>query len=299
MPASPRIIRRRIRSVTNTRKITKAMELVAAAKMRKAVASVLATRPYADAAWRAVADLAGVATQAQHPLLTARNGGGKTLLILFSSDRGLCGGFNNQLLRQVFKFVVQRPGRVDVAASGRKGIDGLRRGDIPVVAALTGLSNAPRFTDIRPFADIAMKDFMKGTYDEVYLAYADYRSALTQVPTVRRLLPLTGPIAGLGEAGKAVAAEPSRTSTAEYLFEPSPQAVLDAMLPRLIEAQVWQALLESSASEHAARMLAMKSASDAADDLVDGLTLAYNQARQAGITREIAEISSGKAALEQ
>lgn len=278
------------------------MELVAAAKMRKSVAAVLATRPYADAAWRAVADLAGVASGAHHPLLTARNGNGKALIVLFASDRGLCGGFNSQLLRQVLRSAVQRQGRVDVAASGKKGIDGVRRAGIPVVAALTGLSNAPTFTDVRPFADIAMKGFIAGTYDEVHLAYTDYRSALTQVPTVRRLLPLGGPIEGLGEAGGR-GQSPKGTvpamSTAEYLFEPSPQAVLDAMLPRLIEAQVYQALLESSASEHAARMMAMKSASDAADDLVDGLTLAYNQARQAGITREIAEISSGKAALEQ
>ena len=298
MPTSPRLIRRRIRSVTNTRKITKAMELVAAAKMRKAVANVLASRPYADAAWHAVGELAKVTDATHHPLLEERHGAGRTLVVLFSSDRGLCGGFTNQLMRRALRFIVERQGSVDVAVSGKKGADALRRASVPVIAALTGLADDPSFSATRPFADIAMGDFISGTYDEVHIAYVDYRSALVQTPIIKRILPIAGRPEELGatDAAPVVKVRPDAT---EYLFEPSPRAVLDAMLPRLIEAQIYQALLESAASEHAARMMAMKSATDSADDIVDGLTLAYNQARQAGITREIAEISSGKAALER
>lgn len=282
------------------------MELVAAAKMRKAVASVLATRPYAEAAWRAIRELAKVTDPTLHPLLREREGTGRTLVVLFSSDRGLCGGFNAQLLRAFGKFYVGRAGTgtVDVVTIGRKGQDAARRKGMNVIATFTDMANNPTVTDIRPIADIAIGDFVaKGGYDEVHLAFTDYRSAMTQVPGVKRLLPITR-IEGLGDVNEAVAegmAEKAATpgGANEYLFEPSPEKVLDVMLPRLVEAQIYQALLESSASEHAARMMAMRSATDAAEDMIGDLTLTYNQARQAGITREIAEISSGKAALEK
>ncbi len=305
MASSTRLIRRRIKSVTNTRKITKAMELVAAAKMRKAVAAVLATRPYAEAAWRAIRELAKVTDPTLHPLLREREGTGRTLIVLFSSDRGLCGGFNAQLLRTFGKFVAGRTGPVDVVTVGRKGQDAARRRGLNVIATFTDLSNNPVVTDIRPIADIAIGDFVKtGGYDEVRLAFTDYRSAMTQVPHVAQLLPIVR-IEGLGDVSDAVAeglaAKEAKASGGanEYLFEPSPEKVLDVMLPRLVEAQIYQALLESSASEHAARMMAMRSATDAAEEMIGDLTLTYNQARQAGITREIAEISSGKAALEK
>jgi F-type H+-transporting ATPase subunit gamma len=305
MASSTRLIRRRIKSVTNTRKITKAMELVAAAKMRKAVASVLATRPYAEAAWRAIRELAKVTDPTLHPLLREREGTGRTLVVLYSSDRGLCGGFNAQLLRAFGKFLAGRTAPVDLVTIGRKGQDAARRRGLNVIATFTDMANNPVVTDIRPIADISIGDFIKkGGYDEVYLAYTDYRSAMTQVPGVKRLLPLTQ-IEGLGDVSEAVAeglaAKEARDSGGanEYVFEPSPEKVLDVMLPRLVEAQIYQALLESSASEHAARMMAMRSATDAAEEMIGDLTLTYNQARQAGITREIAEISSGKAALEK
>jgi F-type H+-transporting ATPase subunit gamma len=305
MASSTRLIRRRIKSVTNTRKITKAMELVAAAKMRKAVASVLATRPYAEAAWRAIRELAKVTDPTLHPLLREREGTGRALVVLYSSDRGLCGGFNAQLLRSFGKFLAGRTAPVDVITIGRKGQDAARRRGLNVIATFTDLSNNPRVTDIRPIADIAIGDFIKkGGYDEVLLAFTDYRSAMTQVPHVVQLLPIVR-IEGLGDVSEAVAeglaAKEAKASGGanEYVFEPSPEKVLDVMLPRLVEAQIYQALLESSASEHAARMMAMRSATDAAEEMIGDLTLTYNQARQAGITREIAEISSGKAALEK
>lgn len=306
MASSTRLIRRRIKSVTNTRKITKAMELVAAAKMRKAVAAVLATRPYAEAAWRAIRELAKVTDPTLHPLLREREGTGRTLVVLYSSDRGLCGGFNAQLLRAFGKFLAGRTTPVDLVTIGRKGQDAARRRGLSVIATFTDLSNNPVVTDIRPIADIAIGDFIKkGGYDDVFLAFTDYRSAMTQVPHVAQILPITR-IEGLGDVSEAVeegkqAAKDAKAygGANEYVFEPSPEKVLDVMLPRLVEAQIYQALLESSASEHAARMMAMRSATDAAEDMIGDLTLTYNQARQAGITREIAEISSGKAALEK
>jgi F-type H+-transporting ATPase subunit gamma len=307
MSVSPRLIRRRIRSVSNTKKITKAMELVAAAKMRKTVSATLATRPYADAAWRAVREMARVTDPGFHPLLRTGSGEGKVLLVVFMSDRGLCGGYNSQMGRTVAAFLRGREA-ADIVAVGKKAQAAMRRSGRPIVAAFEDLTNNPRVTDIRPITDLAIHDFMAGLYDEVHIAYTDYRSALTQVPKVARLLPLHRP-EGLGDAAGPRGAERAGRSAAEdldlsaatgreYAFEPSPAAVLDALLPRIVEVQVYQALLEASASEHSARMAAMRSATDAAGDMIGSLTLAYNQARQANITREIAEISSGKAALE-
>ncbi len=304
MSLSPRLIRSRIKSVTNTRKITKAMELVSAAKMRKAVSSVLATRPYAESAWRAITELAKVTDPTNHPLLKKNSGTGKILVIIISSDRGLCGGFNSQLLRQFSAFSGKQKEKIDVIAIGKKGQGALRRRGSPIIAAFSDLSNTPRVTDMRPIASLAIGDYVSAQYDAVWLAYTDFRSALTQIPKVRELLPIVG-IEGFGEIRDAVHEAERQTKEVgggqklEFLFEPSPQAVLDTMLPRLVESQIYQALLESSASEHAARMMAMRSATDAANDMIDDLTLTYNQARQAGITREIAEISSGKAALEK
>ncbi len=303
MAISPRIIRRRIKSVTSTRKITKAMELVAASKMRKAVSSVLSSRPYAEAAWAAVGEIARVSggDAPMHPLLTARPNVKRILLIVFTSDRGLCGGFNAQITKEVVTFVrrvAEGEGapELDVVAVGKKGQATLARMKRKIVAAFAGLTNAPRFEDVRTIADLAIRDFTAGTYDAVYVAFTDYRSALVQKPIIRQLLPIVQ-LGELGEVHAAAVAGKASTPT-DYKFEPSPREVLDQMLPRLVEAQVWQALLESAASEHSARMMAMRTASDSASDMIDDLTLTFNQARQAGITREIAEISSGKAALE-
>ncbi len=307
MAVSPRTIRRRIKSVTNTRKITKAMELVSASKMRRAVAAVLATRPYAESAWRAVSEIAKVTDPTLHPLLAAKGGAKRVLLVVFTSDRSLCGGYNAQMLRATAEFLRGQGNEVDIVAVGKKGQAMLARTKKQLVAAFEGLTNNPRITDIRTIADIAIGDFTAHKYDSVQIGFTDYRSALVQKPVIRQLLPIVR-IGELGTVNEAAAGQAPRSGgqdmettpggATEYLFEPSPRAVLDQMLPRLVEAQIYQALLESSASEHSARMMAMRSASDAASDMIDDLTLTYNQARQAGITREIAEISSGKAALE-
>ncbi len=311
MAVSPRLIRRRIKSVTNTRKITKAMELVAAAKMRKAISGVLATRPYAEAAWRAVEEIARRADSSTHPLLRQRHGSGRELVVLFTSDRGLCGGINSRMTKKLLDFLGDRdPRQFDFVAVGKKGQQLLGRRGLSLVASFSNPAHNPRLTEIYPIARIAMDDFVSGKYGAVHLAFTDYRSSLVQEPLVRQLLPIVR-VAELGEIGRGApkGAAPAGgrsggedlkvTGSGEYLFEPSPQAVLNIMLPRLVETQVYQALLESLASEHSARMLAMRSASDSAQDMISQFTLMLNQARQAGITMEIAEISSGKAALEQ
>ena len=325
MPASTRVIRRRIKSVTNTRKITKAMELVSASKMRRAVNSVLATRPYATLAWETLTELARVKdTEKFHPLLFKNAEVEKILLILITSDRGLCGGFNAQMLKKTIIFLQHPKNKnVEIITIGKKGQDAARRLNLAMVATFTNLSNHPTITDVRPIAKIALDDFAAKKYRKVYLAYNDFKSSIVQVPTVKQLLPLEKN-EELGEAGypspqpspprgEGVIKKEATSSTlslegrgqgegesqsSEFLFEPSPKTVLETMIPRLTEMQIYQAILESSASEHSARMVAMKNASDSAKDMIDDLVFTFNQVRQATITREIAEISASKAALE-
>jgi F-type H+-transporting ATPase subunit gamma len=296
MAVSPRLIRRRLKSVASTKKITKAMEMVSAAKMRKAVTAVLASRPYSLAAWRTVERLAKATDTSLHPLLRREKGNGRELVVLFASDRGLCGPFVSQLIKAFLSFMKGRDVEAtDVVTVGRRGQEAVVRRGFRLAAAFTDIEVAPRAADLRPIARIAVDGFSSGTYDRVWLCFTDYRSALSQSPVVRCLLPLA-PIAGLGEVNGTADANPAAAS--DYIFEPSTTLVLESLLPRLVEAQVYQAVLESSASEQSSRMMAMRSATDAATEMIEDLTLTYNQARQAGITREIAEISSGKAALE-
>ncbi|MBN1585499.1 ATP synthase F1 subunit gamma [Candidatus Uhrbacteria bacterium] len=305
MPTNARVVRRRIRSITSTRKITKAMELVAGAKMRKAVAAVLATRPYSDVLWRAVRELSERVDPNHHPLLRRSGGSGRELTVVFSADRGLCGGINGRLVRALDEASGGDWEGRDYAVIGRRGQQALRRRGAPVVASWPGIGHEPRVSDVLPVARLAIDDFGSGRYSGVSVAFTDFRSSLVQEPRVRRLLPLSGVPSELGSAedldGRplSVPGIGAESVTGEFLFEPSVDAVVSAILPRLVEVQLYQAMLESLASEHSARMMAMRSASDSAGDMIQSLTLALNQARQAAITMEIAEISSGKAALEQ
>lgn len=305
MAVQTRAIKRRIKSVTNTRKITKAMELVAASKMRKAVNEVLGTRPYAKLAWDTVLTISEVTDTSLHPLLKKQEDVKKILIVLMGADRGLAGGFNVNMTRKVYQEVdaLGEGIKVEAICIGKRATQAMKKINKPVLASFNDLTNNPKFEDVLPIGRMVIEEFVNGKYDKVLLAYTDYVSAITQTPLVLDLLPLAKPedVKEIGELtveGKE-AEEITFEKAKEYRFEPSPQAVLDKMLPRLVETMVYQALLESSASEHSARMMAMRSASDAASDMIDSLTFTYNQARQAGITQEIAEISSGKAALEQ
>jgi len=305
MALSTRAIRRRIKSVKNTNKITKAMELVSASKMRKAVSSVLMSKPFAKLAWDTVSSIGGVIDVSLHPLLRKNQKSGRNLLILLTSDRGLAAGFNANMLKKM-NLLVKEVGteNIDVVAVGRKGADAARRLGVNLIASFTGITNNPKFEEILPIGKMATEEFVKEKYDHVFLAYTDFVSAIKQEPVVLELLPLgaendfyrIGNVSGQNPSSPSI---PLSSSTPkEYKFEPSPEEVLNKLLPRLVETMVYQSVLESAASEHSSRMLAMRNASDAASDMIDSLTFTYNQFRQAAITREIAEISGGKAALE-
>lgn len=335
-----------MRSVANTKKITKAMELVAAAKMRRAVAAALRTRAYANLAWGMVGALRGAVSDDVHPLLRGipnqesrikHQGEAKRILyVVMASDRGLCGGFNAALFREVVKDVQGKGekkdksfptshreggrggvGPIRFVAIGKKAEQFVRRMGWELAASFTNLSVAPTVAELRPIAKLAMGACMNGEVDEVRIAFTDFISSLRQQPRVRTLLPLQrieeigvgerptpsrSPSQGEGEGKKSFPTslgEGGRggVGNVAFLFEPSPKVVLDAMLPRLVELQVYQCALETGASEHSARMLAMRNASDSAGEMIDDLTLTFNQARQSLITREIAEISAGRAAL--
>lgn len=295
MAVSPRLIKRRIRSVSNTRKITKAMELVAASKMRKAVQLTQASREYSRSISHIVSNVRSLVDPAVHPLLAGRQTASTSLLIVASSDRGLCGGFNAQVLKKTLEFMKTRSESLRVLTVGKRAQLAVKRTGHPIVASFDAISNAPTFEGSRPAGSLAYQEFMNGTVDRVFIVYMDFKSALSQIPTVTQLLPI---IPEENLQAKQDEEEDAEVEEPKALFEPSTDILLDRLLPRLLETQIYQALLESSASEHSARMMAMRSATDNASNMIDDLTLTFNQARQANITREISEISAGKAAIE-
>lgn len=295
MPVSTRLIKRRIKSVGNTKKITSAMELVAASKMRKAAQATAATRPYFKLGREMIEALskAGV-EELDHPLLRENFKVKLVLLMVISSDRGLAGGYNAQLLKKTTEFIKKETfagAEFEYITVGKKSQDAIKRMGGNIIASFLNMSNNPTIISIRPIAELAGREFIAGKYGRVFIAYTDFISSLRQVPKVTELLPLRKEDLKLDEQEKT-------ESSKEYVFEPNPASVLAAMLPRLVETQVFQAILESTASEHSSRMLSMRNATDAARDMIDDLTFTFNQARQAGITREISEIAAGKAALE-
>ena len=283
--SSTKDIRRRIKSIKSTRQITGAMELVAAAKMRKAQQQALATRTYAKLAWELIQNLSEQTDPRIHKLLRQSPRAKKAVIVLITSNRGLIGGFNNAIIATALALTKEFP-ELEFICLGKKGREAVRKRGLTVVAEFEKLDAVADVLEIRPLASLASQDFVSGKYDVVSMVYMDFVSTLKQVPHVARLLPLVG--------------EPDQTLDAdgtEYLFEPSPDEVLETLLPRLVQMQIYQALLETNAAEHSARMVAMKNASDAATDLIDDLTLEYNQIRQAGITKEISEIAAGRLAL--
>lgn len=308
MARSLRDLRRKMKAIKATRQVTKAMELVSASKMRRAVQNAVTLRHYAMSAWKILQRIAD-GTAGLHPFLEKRSLK-RVLVVLFTSDRGLCGSLNAQLLRttsQYLQTLKNTPGfeHAHFVAVGKKGQQFLRRSGQQVVAAFPALSNNPKFKDTLPMAKLATESFLAGTYDHVAMIYMDFVSALVQVPQAKVLLPfshtsLHDMLESLIPASKKKAVEemqPEKALDADYTFEPSPQEVLRIILPQITELQVYQAALESAASEHSARMVAMRNATDNASDILGDLTLTYNQTRQAGITGELAELSAATAAM--
>ncbi len=294
MAGTSKIIKTRIKSVGNIRKITKAMELVAATKMRKAVNSSQASRVYAQHARELLGNL-GKDRNLRHPLLK-KSKGNKELLVVVASNRGLCGGYNVNIVKTANEYIKNnKDKKIDLVLVGRKAETMSRATGIKAVASFVNFSDDLRSEEIIPLARLIIEEFTEGKYSKVALAFTDFISGIKYEPKISSLLPISKDV--LGELPQAKEQEVRQKPKQVILFEPGEERVLGLVLPRLTEVLIYQALLEASASEHSARMLAMKNANDNARDILEELMLYYNQARQAGITQEIAEISGGAQAL--
>jgi F-type H+-transporting ATPase subunit gamma len=280
--ASLQDIRRRIRGVRSTAQITKAMELVAASRMRRAQQRVVAARPYAHTMRDFIAELAAVAAGSGsddlHPLLEQRPID-TVGIILLTTDRGLCGALNTNTIRRASELILEQTQTVELLTIGRKGQDFMARRGYTIFASVTALGDRPSYDQVIPIARNVMDSFMARRMDECYLVYPEFVSTLTQRPRVQRILPI------------APAAD-TDTKPIDYIFEPDPKSILDELLPRYVEVLIYEAILEMQASEQSARMVAMRNANQNAQDLIKDLTLVYNKTRQAAITREVTEIAS-------
>jgi F-type H+-transporting ATPase subunit gamma len=291
--ASAREMRMRIRSVKNISQVTRALEAVSASKVRKAMAAVSATRAYASKAWQVLTHIARQPGRENlHPLLTRRAQVRNILVLVVSGDRGLAGAYNTNVIR----FVTQRFSRSDTPVHyisvGRKGRDMLMRRRRQVVAEFSNLPAAPSFADVSAIGRMAVEEFLKGTADEVYLIYTDFINMARQETVLKKLLPLE-----VGDQTGQVETYDQKHLMAAYIYEPAEREIMDEIVPRFTALQVYQAILESLASEHAARMVAMRNATDNALELVGGLQLQYNKARQQTITNDLLDIAGGAEAL--
>jgi F-type H+-transporting ATPase subunit gamma len=286
--ATLRQIKRRIRSIESTAKITRAMELVAASKMRRTQLRALAARPYAERMRWVLADLAETLPfldlDAVHPLLRPHDAVNTVEVVFITPDRGLCGGLPAILNRRMASFILELGTPVRVVAAGRKGRDFMRRTGQNVVAEFINIGDDPSYEDLRPIAQAVMGDFIEGQADEVYIAYAHFVSTVTQRPEIYKLLPVEPP-------------EDTATWGVDYIYEPNREEVLAELLPRYVERQIYEATLESIASEQSARMVAMRNATENANEMMRDLTLMYNKARQESITSELLDITGGVEAL--
>ena len=282
---SPRLLRRRIRSIQSTAKITRAMEMIATAKMKRAQEQALAGRPYSEKISQVIADLAAESAgdSAAHPLLEKRKIN-KVAVVHITSDRGLCGGLNANMNRLTSGFILEQSVPVTLITVGRKGRDFMYRQQRDVRAEFTKISDRPSMLETLPISRIITDDYSTGYIDQVYLAYSKYITTMVQNPTLELLLPI----------------EPAtipKTETKEYIYEPDPSFVLNELLPRFVEMRLYHAILEAIASEQSARMVAMRNATDNANDVIEELTLILNKARQEMITKELLDITGGVESL--
>ncbi|MGE5046956.1 MAG: ATP synthase F1 subunit gamma [Deltaproteobacteria bacterium] len=295
--ASLRSIRSRIKSVRSMQKITKALKLVSAAKLRRAQDAVVRTRPYAQALDELLASLARARANADmppHPLMDVRKNPSRIEVVLLTSDRGLCGGFNANIIRRAQRFLVEEGDKYEViqfSTIGRRGRDFARKRGIQTRKDYVGFFGRLRYSMAKEVADDLIAEYRERKLDAVYLLYNQFKSAITQVITLKQLLPIVAEKEQEKVAGKGGFITP------EHIYEPSRPELLEHLIPRELAMQIWRALLESEASEHGARMSAMESATSNANDTIARLSLQYNRARQASITKELMEIVSGAEAL--
>lgn len=291
--ASAREMRLRIKSVKNIAQVTRALETVSASKVRKSVAAVTATRPYAEKAWKVLVHLARQPGHASlHPLLTERKTVNKVLVVLISSDRGLAGAYNVNIIRHTLLHFNPFESEVSYVTVGRKGRDMMIRRRKKVIAEFSDLPAAPTFANLSAIGHLAVEEFLEGNADQVYLAYTDYKTMSTQHPIIRKLLPLE--VDPEGEDAIDIEHHPVN---AVFSYEPDQTELLNEIVPRFTELQIYQAILSAQASEHAARMIAMRNATDNAHELIGMLQLEYNKARQQTITSEMLDIVGGAEAL--
>ena len=321
MAGNSKEIQRRIKSIGNTRKIPRGMEMVSASKMKKEINRVLQVREYARASWGVLTNLSKAFDRLEHGLLEVREVK-RVLIVLITSNRGLCGAYNAQIIKKLSQQVknpkllkINRIGNekigstikdedleFDYIAVGKKGFNYLARRDKDVVASFEDFNYSPSVEAVRSLARIVIDDYVSGKYDKVVVAYTDFKNTAVQVPKLRQLLPISKidiekQIEEMNREDDVKDLK-EKEEIIDYKIEPKPIKVLQQLLPRLVEVQLYHAVLESNASKESARMLAMKNASDAAADMITELQYSYNQIRQTGITQEIAEITSGRAALE-
>lgn len=290
---SAREMRLRIRSVKNIAQVTRALQAVSASKVRKSVQAVAATRPYAEQAWKVLKHLADQPGHGSlHPMLKPREKVKNVLVVMISSDRGLAGAYNTNILRQTLLHFKGFEQPVSFVAVGKKGRDLLMRRGRKVVADYSNLPATPSFTDTSSIGRLVVDGYLAGEYDEVYLAYTNYYSMVKQLPEIKLLLPLD-----VANHDQIHDFNDKKTTAAAFTYEPDQMEILDQIIPRFTALQVYQAILESIASEHAARMVAMRNATDNAVELADILSLDYNKARQQSITNDMLDIAGGAEAL--
>ena len=286
--SSSKEIRTKIKSVESTRKITKAMEMVSVSKMRKAQERMRAARPYGEKIRRIAANLSHALSEYRHPFLVNRDPVKAVGFILITSDKGLCGGLNSNILRLVIgrmKELESQGKKLQVTCIGNKGLGFMQRAGARVVSQVTSLGDTPHLEKLIGAVKVQLDAYMKGEIDVLYIGYTRFINNMKQEPVFEKLIPLSGDAIG------------SAKTKWDYIYEPDARPVIDDLLIRYVEALIYQAVAENQASEQSARMVAMKSASDSANDLIGELTLVYNKTRQAAITAEISEICAGAAAV--
>jgi F-type H+-transporting ATPase subunit gamma len=293
--ANARESRVRIRSIKNIAQVTRALQAVSASKVRRAMQAVLGTRPYATKAWQVLTHIAGQpGRETLHPLLTSRDEVNSLLVVLITGDRGLAGAYNTNVVRFAVQHFDQSAIPVRYITIGRKGRDLMLRRRKDVIAEFSNLPAAPSFSDVSAIGRMAVEEYLEGHTDEVHLVYTNFINMGRQVPVIKKLLPLE---VDTGHGRVQAFEQPARSLAAAYIYEPGQLSILDQIVPRFTALQVYQAILESQASEHAARMVAMKNATDAAKELATALQLEYNKSRQQSITNEMLDIAGGAEAI--